>query len=117
MFISAYGLVSSFYNKTLGEIYEDKDLSKKVKSIMNLIKLLADKEKVHLPLNIVEESYNKAKAFPYETKTSFQRDYENDLKKDERDTFAKTLIELSNRYNADCKCVRDIYENLKVKTL
>ncbi|WP_294407419.1 ketopantoate reductase family protein [uncultured Clostridium sp.] len=112
MFIASYGLVTACYNKTLGEIYEDSELSSKVLSIMNAIKSLAEKENVDLPKNIVKSSYDKAKAFPYETKTSFQRDYEKDTGRDERDVFGKAIIDMANKYNVDCQCVRNIYKRL-----
>lgn len=112
MFIASYGLVTACYNKTLGEIYEDNELSSKVLSIMNIIKVLAEKEGVELPKGIVKSSYDKAKAFPYETKTSFQRDYEKGTGRDEREVFGKAIINMADKYNVDCQCVRNIYKRL-----
>lgn len=112
MFIASYGLVTACYNKTLGEIYEDDELSSKVLSIMNIIKELAEKENVELPQDIVKLSYDKAKSFPYETKTSFQRDYEKGTGRDEREVFGKAIIDMADQYNIDCRCVKDIYEKL-----
>ena len=113
MFIASYGLVTAHFNKTLGEVYENSELSKNVLSIMNTIKALADKVKINLPENIVKISYDKAKSFPYETKTSFQRDYEKETGRDERELFGKAIIDMAQEYNIDCTCVQDIYERLK----
>ncbi len=112
MFIASYGLVTACYKKTLGEVTEDKALTEKVLSIMNLIKAIADKEEIKLMENIVNISYDKAKAFPYETKTSFQRDYEKGNKRDERDTFGKTIIDMAEGHNINCELVKNIYEKL-----
>lgn len=113
MFIASYGLVTAYYDKTLGQVYENSDLSKKVIEIMRLIEILAGKKNIELPENIIELSYNKAKSFPYETKTSFQRDYEKETGKDERDVFGKAIIDMAESLNIDCECVKNIYDKLR----
>ncbi len=92
IFISAFGMVTASENKTLGQIIEDKELSDTVKSIMQEIVEVAKKRGVNLPANIVEDSFQKGKDFPYETKTSFQRDFEEKDKPDERELFGDTII-------------------------
>ncbi|MHB1324668.1 MAG: ketopantoate reductase family protein [Thermoleophilia bacterium] len=92
VFIAAYGLVSASENKTLGEILENPALSKLVLGIMEEIAEIAAKEGISLPETIVTDSYEKARAFPYETKTSFQRDFEMIDRKDERVLYGDTII-------------------------
>ena len=112
MFIASYGLVTAAFNKTIGEVYEDKELSNKVLSIMKVIKKVSLKRNIGLSEDIVSISYNKAKDFPYDTRTSFQRDYESKKGKDERDIFGKSLIEMAERYKIDYKVVDEIYRRL-----
>ncbi|CDM70278.1 Hypothetical protein CM240_3161 [Clostridium bornimense] len=92
--------------------YEDKELSNKVLSIMKVIKKVSLKKNIGLSEDIVSISYNKAKNFPYDTRTSFQRDYESKKGKDERDIFGKSLIEMAERYKIDYKVVDEIYRKL-----
>lgn len=112
MFIAAYGLVTACYNKTLGEVLDNEELSGTVLSIMEVIKSLASKCCLNLPEDIVRASYDKGKSFPYESKTSFQRDYEKNIGRDEREIFGKAIIEMSKKYNLDCECVKKVYGEL-----
>ena len=112
MFIAAYGLVTACYNKTLGEVCENEELSRIVLSIMEVIRSLASKCCLNLPEDIVMVSYDKAKSFPYETKTSFQRDYEKKAGRNEREIFGKAIIEMSKKYDLDCECVKKVYRKL-----
>ncbi len=115
MFIASYGLVTANYNKTLGEVIESKEYSKIVKEIMNKIYEISRYEEIDLPNNIVETSYNKAKNFPYETKTSFQRDFELRDKYDERELFSQSIINLGKKNNVDVKIIENILMELNEK--
>lgn len=112
IFISAYGLVTASENKTLGEILEDKELSNKVLGIMNEIVSISKTEGVNLSEDIVEKSYNKAKNFPFDTKTSFQRDFERKINRDERELFGKTIIDLGKKHNLSTPIVENVYRKL-----
>ena len=99
MFIAAYGLVSATYDKTLGEILDDPELSQITKAIMFEIEQIAIRLKVQLDNDIVETSFIKGKQFPYEAKTSFQRDVESKGKINEFDLFGGTLVRYGEQYN------------------
>lgn len=55
---------------------------------------IARKKGINLPENIIETSLKKAEGFPYVTKTSFQRDFEQMDKTDERSIYGDTIISL-----------------------
>ena len=112
MFIAAYGLVTASENKTLGEILDDIELSNRVKCIMKEIELLSKEENVRLPHDIVDTSYIMARNFPYDTKTSFQRDFELKGRPDERELFAQTIIDLGVKYHIATDTVRSVYKKL-----
>lgn len=101
IFICAFGLVSAAYDKSLGEILDDDALTLRVRSIMSEALALARASGVSLPDDSVERSLAKAKSFPYEAKTSFQRDFERTDKKDERDLFAGSMIRLGNDFGIE----------------
>lgn len=110
MFIAAYGLVTATYNKTLGEILENSELSQKTKAIMCEIEQIATKMNVTLNSDIVETSFLKGKQFPYETKTSFQRDVESKGKINEIDLFGGTLIRYGEHYNIMIPNIRNVFD-------
>lgn len=112
IFICAYGLITASENKTLGEIIENPDLSKKVKKIMMEIISISKCENIDLPENILDISFNKAYKFPYDTKTSFQRDFEIPTKLDERRLFGESLIKLSKKHNISIPNIKRTYESI-----
>ena len=112
MFIASFGLTTAVYNKTLGEIINDTELSAVVKSIMNEIKILTEKLCIPLPDDIVEKSYLKANQFPYETKTSFQRDVELKGKINEGDLFGGTIIRYGEKFGISTPRTKYIYQKL-----
>jgi 2-dehydropantoate 2-reductase len=116
IFIGPFGLVSAAYGKTLGEILENDGLRNEVQTIMLEVISLAKRLGVSLPDDIVEASMSKARGFPYEAKTSFQRDYERMDKKDERDLFAGAILRMADELDADTprtKVVASILERKK----
>jgi len=112
MFIAAYGLVTASENKTLGEILDNEESSKKVKGIMKEIESISKAENIRLPDNIVDFSYLMVKNFPYETKTSFQRDFELEDKPDERELFGQTIIDLGVKHGIDTTVAKSVYQEL-----
>lgn len=92
LFIASYGLITADSGKTLGQVLESPALVEELSAVMTEIENLASAKGVSLPKRIVADSVAKAKGFAYETKTSFQRDFELTQKKDERDLFGSALI-------------------------
>jgi len=115
MFIAAYGLVTANYEKTLGEVLEDPALARLTKSIMYEIEAIAKGLHIALPSNIVEEAFVKAKEFPYQTKTSFQRDIEHKGRVNEADLFGGTLIRYGSMLNIPTPNTRATYEKILTK--
>lgn len=54
IFIASYGLVTAYYNMTLGEVYNDKECSNVVKKVMNIIYEISESENINLNKNIIE---------------------------------------------------------------
>jgi 2-dehydropantoate 2-reductase len=59
------------------------------------------KSGVPIPADIIETSLAKGRGFPFEAKTSFQRDYERLDKPDERDLFAGAMIRMADELAID----------------
>lgn len=92
IFIAAFGLVTAYSNKTLGEVMDNKDLRNMVGSIMQEIVTLAQEKAVQLPQDIIEKSLKKAANFPYDARTSYQRDVEARPKPNEGDLLGATIL-------------------------
>lgn len=110
IFIAAYGLVTATFNKTVGEVFASNELKQKTKSIMEEVAAIAAKLNVILPPNIVENSLLKANDFPFETKTSFQRDVESKGKINESDLFGGTILRYGQKLNVSTPVTNEVYE-------
>ena len=55
---------------------------------------IAERKGIALPDDIIPTSLEKANRFPYETKTSYQRDVETEGKQNEGDLFGETIIRM-----------------------
>ena len=112
LFIASFGLVTAAYNKSVGEVMASNDLSDNTLSIISEIYNLSQKKGVNLPQEIIEMSFNKGNDFPYETKTSFQRDFENMERQDERDLFGGTILRMSQQLGCESPVTQRIYSKL-----
>lgn len=112
IFIAAYGMVTASENKTLGQALESEEARKMVQGIMNEIVGIAAQQGIHLPDRIVAESLHKAGDFPYATKTSLQRDFEQLQKADERELYGATILRLGEHTGVETPCTHQIYEKL-----
>lgn len=112
MCVAPYGLITAAYDKTMREVYEDEKLSRKVLRIMEVVYQLAEKRGVYLEKDSVKGAYELAKDFPWDTKTSFQRDYEKQRGCDERETFGGAILTLAEKYQVEVEDIRKLYEGL-----
>lgn len=111
MFIAPYGLVTASQNLTFGQVLENKHATSLVKGIMAEIKAIAAAEGILLPENIIETAYEKGKNFPYDGKTSFQRDYEQQ-KPDERELFGQVILDLGKKHGIATPITQQVYQSL-----
>jgi len=110
VFIAAFGLVGASFDKTLGQMMGSPRLSEHVQAVMREIIRLAEKKGVVLPETIVAESYQKGRDFAPETKTSFQRDFEEAGRPDERDLFGGTILRLGRQLGVATPATQELCE-------
>ncbi len=113
IFIAAFGLVTAFADRTIGEVMADEQLCRYVKEIMSEIHLIAKAEKVELKDSIVEESLIKGKKFPYELKTSLQRDIEQRKKRNELEILGGSIIRLGEKHGIPTPVTETLYQYLE----
>jgi len=109
IFITALSLMTAYSGKTLGEALSDDKLKSMTENIMREVVLIGKTKNIDFEQNIVEKTLQKAQNFPYETKTSFQRDYEKGNTKHEGDIFGGTLIRLAKEHNIPIPTITDVY--------
>ena len=90
--IAAFGLVSAFTGRTLGAIMETDEHRNMVRGIMEEIYSISRIKAIYLAEDIIEKSLNKAYNFPYEARTSYQRDIESKSRFNEGDLFGGTIL-------------------------
>jgi len=114
MFIAAFALVTAWAGKTIGEVMENEDLKLHIKLIMNEIYLLSEKKHIGLATDIVEVSLNKAYKFPFQAKTSYQRDVEKGFH-NEGILFGDTIIKMGKAANIPTPVTEKIYFEIEQK--
>jgi len=113
MFISPFGLVTAAFNKTIGEVMQSQELISYIRSIAKELSQIAIKKNIPLPDNIVELSISKGNNFPFETRTSFQRDVEQTGKNNEHDLFGGTVIRYGKQFGIPTPVTEQIYSKIK----
>jgi 2-dehydropantoate 2-reductase len=111
IFIAAFGLVTAHSGKTLGEVAADQRLRRLTAEIMEEIKLIADAKGIRLPDGIIEISLGKSANFPFETKTSFQRDIERSSRH-EGDLFGETILKMGKKSGVLTPATEYVYSEI-----
>jgi 2-dehydropantoate 2-reductase len=112
VFIAAFSLITAYSGKTIGGVIEDRALYKLTEDIMQEIVMIARSKDINLKQDIIETSIQVAKRFPYDTTTSFQKDYLKGNSKNEGDIFGGTLIRMAQEYGIAAPTITEIYSKL-----
>jgi 2-dehydropantoate 2-reductase len=111
LFISAFGLVTATRGKTVGEVLLDESAMIDVTGIMDEVVGIAALEGVGLPEDAVDVALAKARVFPFETRTSLQRDVEAGHRH-EGDMFGGAIVRLGERHGLETPSTRRVYSRL-----
>ena len=109
IFITAFSLMTAYSGKTIGGVLSDDKLKSITGNIMREVVLIGKAKNIDFEKDIVEKTVQKAQGFPYETKTSFQRDYEKGNTKHEGDIFGGTLIRLAKEHDVLIPTITEVY--------
>ena len=109
IFITAFSLMTAYSGKTIGGVLADEKLKRMMENIMKEVVLVGKRKNIDFRQDVVEKTLQKAQNFPYETKTSFQRDYEKGNTRNEGDIFGGTLIRLAKEHNISIPTITDVY--------
>lgn len=115
VFIAPFGLVSADSGKTIGEVFLSEEHLNATKAIMGEVVALARARGVDLPSTIIEDTLTKASKFPFETRTSFQRDVDLKDKQDERDLFGGSIVRMSAELGIPVPVTEGVYASIQRK--
>jgi len=115
IFITAFSLMTAYSEKTIGAVLADDKLKRMTENIMKEVVLVGKTKNIDFKQDIVEKTLQKAQNFPYETKTSFQMDYEKGNTRNEEDIFGGTLIRLAKEHNISIPTITDVYGELTTR--
>jgi len=115
IFIVALSLMTAYLGKTIGEILSDDKLKRMTENIMKEVILIGKAKNIDFEPDIVKKTIQKAQKFPYETKTSFQRDYEKRKTRHEGNIFGGTLLRLAKEDNISIPTITEVYGELMAR--
>lgn len=113
IFIASFGPVTAKYNSSIGTVCTDAQQKHEASEIMNEIKRIADKKGIHLSEDIIEKTFEKAAAFPFETPTSLQLDIHSGKEDNELELFAGAILKYGKELNIETPFTEKVYNELK----
>lgn len=116
IFIASFGLVTAYAKKTLGEVLSDQVLKELVRKIMGEIISITERKGIKLPEDTANKSIEKAYNFPFETKTSYQRDIEIKGQLNEGDIFGRTIIRIGKALGVPTPVTQSMYNEIQKNT-
>lgn len=109
LFIAPFALVTGRYGATFGEIMKKPELQEKVRGIMAELFTIAKHDGVEFRDSTIAENFDKARTFPPDSKTSYQRDLEQKGKKNEGDLFGEAIVRLGKKYGVKTPITEELY--------
>lgn len=112
-FIASFGLVSARYNKSIGQVNEEEELHQRALKVMQEIQAIALRKEIDLPENIIEQTFQKAASFPFQTPTSLQLDVQSGKEDTELELFAGAIIAYGKALGIPVPETTEIYNEIK----
>lgn len=112
-FIASFGLVSARYNKSIGQVNEEEELHQRALKVMQEIQAIALSKEIDLPENIIEQTFQKAASFPFQTPTSLQLDVQSGKENTELELFAGAIIAYGKALDIPVPETTEIYNEIK----
>jgi 2-dehydropantoate 2-reductase len=111
IFIDPMAGLTTMLGKSFGAILEDDRHRATLAGLMQEVYLVAKAQNISLPDDIIQATITKAAAFPKETKTSFQLDYENS-RSTELDIFMGYMMDAGKRLGVPVPLHEKVYGEL-----
>lgn len=111
-FIASFGLVTAKYNSSIGTVCSDEQQKQEATEIMKEMKKIADKKGILLQSDIIDSTFEKAAAFPFDTPTSLQLDIHSGKKENELELFAGAILKSGKELDIETPFTRKIYNEI-----
>lgn len=116
LFIASFALVTGMSGKPMGGLLADPDLKERLRQIVEEVLALARAKGVEFPSTVIEEVLARGAAFPYDTKTSYQRDLEVPGKPNEGDLFGGTILRMGKELGIPTPWTEDTVKRIERST-
>lgn len=103
---------TSYYRETAGAILADPEKKSFLEGLVREVEQVAREKGVNYPKDILDRAMSIIAAFPYDTKTSMQRDFEQG-KPTELDIFSGAVVRMGRETGVDTPLHLKVYEALK----
>lgn len=113
IFIASFGLVTAKHNSSIGTVCTDEIQKQEAINIIVELKSIADKKGIILEDNIIQNTFDKAITFPFNTPTSLQLDINSKKENNELELFAGAIINYGKEVNIATPFTEKIYSELK----
>ena len=112
IFVCPMASVTSLLRQPFGALMENEESRDLIEGLMREIELIARAKDVGLAEDVVESSLKKASAFPYDTKTSMQLDFEK-AQKTELEIFTGYVVKAGGELGIEVPLHQRVYSRLK----
>ena len=114
LFVSPLGNATTYRNTTIGGILEDNEGMELMGTLIDELLALAALHGIEFPAGIKKATIEKSRGFPYEAKTSYQRDFEQG-NRTEIETFAGFIVDEGRRLGLTVTSHEKVYAALKAR--
>jgi 2-dehydropantoate 2-reductase len=114
IFISPFATATTFLDRTIRGVLDDGEGKTLLEGLLGEVIQIAESRGVRLPENIRKTTIDMTSSFPYETKTSMQKDVE-DGKRTEIDTFTGYIVKTAKKHGISVPHHDRIYKALEMR--
>lgn len=110
--VASFALVTAYANKSFGEVMDDPFLKECLEGIMREIILIGQKKGIPLKMDLISETIQTMRRYPYDAKTSYQLDLEVAGKKNEGDLFGGTILRMGEENDVNTPVTRRVFASI-----
>jgi 2-dehydropantoate 2-reductase len=113
IFLSPIATTTSYYDKCIGEVLEDKECFESLIGLIEEVKQLAKAKQIIVSVDIKELTLKKLNALPFETTSSMHSDFKTKKNNTELKSLTGYVIEEGKKYNIDTPNYKKAYSKLQ----
>lgn len=99
LLVGSFALITAASGKSFGEVINDPEGRVNLTGIMKEVIQLGQKQGIDLNMDLIDKTIAFTSLFPYDARSSFQRDLEQGKDRNEEDIFGATIIRMGRELN------------------